>query len=614
MQFPVMDMMQLFNGPAGIPGGQVTSVPGTVPLETGGFAALLSNGMQPVQATGTAAASRGMPLNPAKGITDPLMQVKALMRSMDGKGAANITLTHAGKKAIEDWLTELGLDTDTIEIIVAGLTAGSGEPVTLSVDDWMRRLDQIRENLGWEVAIPDVMDPLASVPMIQGILELLGLDAETVDSLLFETVEPDTGINITRLAGKLAALLASDKSTALKPASGGAQVQVNRLMDALGWVEKRQSLLESAAPVLSLEGLVSILESQLDKAADMALTDRDTPSSLAALMRAGTAKKSATHAWTKLVDALDAASNVPETAAEDPASLIRQHIVNPVQAVSTPAAGTAGNLIQADGNPGVKKGNPGTCPGSAEKPDRKVKNTSTGSGQISADTSGDEAAPDQRVSSDPMLSAKKEGVETRAAGHGVPSAKADTDSPFVRQAMADASAETLSEGDARIDASVNSRAAARQAPVKPVPAYVLNQTSRQIARAAMRGETEIRLQLKPAELGRLYMTIDQGNEGVRVAILAENPHARDMLAAHQVELRSALQEHGVRFDRIQVAFTSNFDQSMADARQQQGQTGGRKHRQEKNADTEMGITAVDPAAEIATAKNRRTASGLNLVA
>lgn len=111
---------------------------------------------------------------------------------------------------------------------------------------------------------------------------------------------------------------------------------------------------------------------------------------------------------------------------------------------------------------------------------------------------------------------------------------------------------------------------------KTLPSYLLNQVSRQMLKSIQRGENELRLQLKPPQLGRLQMSIETVTHGVKVSILAEQQSTREVLMSHTGELKAMLQEQGIRLEKVDIQMTFNFDQSMADARREANGTGERK--------------------------------------
>ncbi|SLM29254.1 exported hypothetical protein [Desulfamplus magnetovallimortis] len=101
-----------------------------------------------------------------------------------------------------------------------------------------------------------------------------------------------------------------------------------------------------------------------------------------------------------------------------------------------------------------------------------------------------------------------------------------------------------------------------------LPSYVTNQVGKSILRAFNRGESEIRLQLKPAELGRIFMTIDTHGDTLKVSIVTENRAAKELLAGSANDLKATLAGTGINLERFDVEMGSDFSQSMADSREQ----------------------------------------------
>jgi flagellar hook-length control protein FliK len=137
--------------------------------------------------------------------------------------------------------------------------------------------------------------------------------------------------------------------------------------------------------------------------------------------------------------------------------------------------------------------------------------------------------------------------------------------------------EALFQGTLETKTNVDGLAAGLKAKSaqRPLPAYVTQQVGRGIVRAMNQGETSLKLTLKPAELGRLSMTIDNLGSSIKVTIVTENQAARDMLASNVNELKSALSSAGISLDSFDVDMNSDFRQSMANAGNQAGQFGSK---------------------------------------
>ena len=120
-----------------------------------------------------------------------------------------------------------------------------------------------------------------------------------------------------------------------------------------------------------------------------------------------------------------------------------------------------------------------------------------------------------------------------------------------------------------------------------LPAYVTHQVSKSLVRAINQGENIIKIQLKPPELGRLVMTIDNTGNSMKVNIMTENFAAKEILISNANELRSVLSNSGVHLERFDVDMNSNFKQSMANAGNQAGNSGKQQRNKEKPVNGEV---------------------------
>jgi len=137
------------------------------------------------------------------------------------------------------------------------------------------------------------------------------------------------------------------------------------------------------------------------------------------------------------------------------------------------------------------------------------------------------------------------------------------------------------------DPLTRSGAATSQLPVRTLPAYVVNQVSRQMVRSYQNGTKEIRLQLNPPNLGRLQMHIDNTGETLRVRIITEQQSTQELLLSHAGNLKSVLSDQGLRLEKIDVQFDQFFDQSLSNARQESGRSNSRRQRGQGGRDREF---------------------------
>ncbi|MDH3700686.1 MAG: flagellar hook-length control protein FliK [Alphaproteobacteria bacterium] len=93
-------------------------------------------------------------------------------------------------------------------------------------------------------------------------------------------------------------------------------------------------------------------------------------------------------------------------------------------------------------------------------------------------------------------------------------------------------------------------------PVPIPPRLVTNQVSVQIQKAVGQGVDQIRIQLKPADLGRVDVKLNVAPDGrVNVAVSVENPDTLELLQRDARALQNALQDAGLRTDSDSLQFT-----------------------------------------------------------
>jgi hypothetical protein len=134
---------------------------------------------------------------------------------------------------------------------------------------------------------------------------------------------------------------------------------------------------------------------------------------------------------------------------------------------------------------------------------------------------------------------------------------------------------------------------------RTLPGYLLDQVSRQIVKLRTAGENEITLQLKPPHLGRMKLNVEHTSGGIKVGIVVESAAAKEMLLSHTSDLKAALGDQGLRLDKIDVETQSDFGRSMAQADREFGRSGGKNSRQTGHGTIGGGFTS-DKTARVET--------------
>ena len=110
----------------------------------------------------------------------------------------------------------------------------------------------------------------------------------------------------------------------------------------------------------------------------------------------------------------------------------------------------------------------------------------------------------------------------------------------------------------------------------PLPAYLIDQVSRQISRSMLAGERAIRFRLTPPELGTLKLVLKVNKNSVKVEMMTESSAAKEIILSNIGDLKAALLDQGVRLEKIDIQNSGGmFGQSFADWREGPG---GRENR------------------------------------
>jgi flagellar hook-length control protein FliK len=129
-------------------------------------------------------------------------------------------------------------------------------------------------------------------------------------------------------------------------------------------------------------------------------------------------------------------------------------------------------------------------------------------------------------------------------------------------------------------------AQARPATASSVP---VNQVAVNIQRAVAAGQDRIRISLHPAELGKIDVKLDIGNDGaVKAVITIERPETFELLQRDARGLEKALQEAGLKTDSGSLSFNLKGESEQdATARREGADTDSQEAGAETPADPEL---------------------------
>jgi flagellar hook-length control protein FliK len=123
-----------------------------------------------------------------------------------------------------------------------------------------------------------------------------------------------------------------------------------------------------------------------------------------------------------------------------------------------------------------------------------------------------------------------------------------------------------------------SGAAAAKAAAGPrpfLPAYVARQVGDQLALMAKNGQSQLRLNLKPPELGGVHLRLSVDHGMVKATLTADNAAAKTALEAGLNDLRQQLAQQGLKLERMEVLVNDGQNQDRAAPDGRPGSGGGR---------------------------------------
>jgi flagellar hook-length control protein FliK len=97
----------------------------------------------------------------------------------------------------------------------------------------------------------------------------------------------------------------------------------------------------------------------------------------------------------------------------------------------------------------------------------------------------------------------------------------------------------------------------------PVPAHIAAQVSKQISRALISGDPTIRMHLNPPELGTLEVQLRWNQDALKIEMITDRFHSRDLILASASELKESLGDQGFRVEKMEVVVNDPSGQSLS---------------------------------------------------
>jgi flagellar hook-length control protein FliK len=457
-----------------------------------------------------------------------LSKLKNLFLTLSGGDLSTIAIDAQGVDALKKMLLKAGFEPGEVEELMGGLSE-KAQASDISLGEVMDGLFKLSTEKEEDTLDEEALMETSALPFLTTIMNSLGLPKETVNQILSQADRGESGISLDVVIDHLTSIEGQSIDTGQLFKTKEGDTSFAMLFEALGLAQP-----ESTTSQLGLGDLLASLVAQKEKIVE----NRKQADGLAGLVNKadGAVKESSNTLIDSLFKHLEIQSKQP-VVAEFSYEQIKDQFKNDLL---IPGKGDNKGLFSQE------------QPGSILKSDQFFK-------ELESVLSGKSGTPDE---SKPLF---KDGEEITKFSKAE-SAKGG-ESPLV------------SASDMKTD-SLGSALKAK-ATFKNMPAYVMNQVEKSVVRAVNQGENVLKIQLKPAELGRLVMTIDNVGNSMKVSITTENPVAKDILNAHVNELKTVLAAAGISLDKFDVDMNSDFRQSMTDKKNQSNNS-NRKNRNKDN--------------------------------
>jgi flagellar hook-length control protein FliK len=486
-----------------------------------------------------------------------LTELKHLLLSLSNGDLNNLSLDENGLEALGDLLVQAGFDQASVEELMSNLTLALEENGGLvSVSDFMADLFKLPLAEDEDITQADILMPTSDLPYIKSLLSMMGVDEQQITSIMDKASEGTQGFDFDDFIEQLKQLLKTAQESGLAYQTEGeddAYFTLLKQLDLDSFVEDADAPLTLSTLIEAFAQKRDLLEESLSNTTEKSVSDIFTTNDFDAL-----ATQSGRHGLlNQLFSGLTIQNDSEETVAsaitlsansdaivkeiEDrfQVQLMDQVNRNEVSAKTTAEDQAAGNKIAGDIQTGATKESTSQMSLKAAQADAAAQKKINAANALSGDTTSKSS-------------------ETQNLIFGV-----------------EKSATTSTVG-----ASGTQRT---QQAFSTLPDFVTRQVGKSIVRSINTGNDTIRMQLKPPELGKVFMSIDHKGSSIKVSVITEHQSAKDILAANVNEIKTMLSSSGINLESFEVDMSSDFQQSMADARTRD-QSAGKKQATQGSGD------------------------------
>ncbi len=481
-----------------------------------------------------------------------LSKLQNMFLSLSGGDLNNITLDTQGLDALKEMLLKAGFEPGEVEELMSGLSekAQGGD---LSLDEVMGGIFNLSTDIEDETMEEEACVETSALPFLTSILNSLGLPNDTVNQIMSQANRGQNGISLDVVIDQLKAIETQSFYAGQSFQTREGDTSFSMLLEQLGLVlpenmTSQPGLTENMTSQLGLSDFIVSLETHKEKI----LSSRNQAEGFQGMGPANQSEGAVKVSSNTMVDSLFKHLEIQAGKAgvsEFSHDQIKDQFENDLLVPDKFKPNKEGLSSQGQPELGVKQG----------KVLKEIDSILPGKSGLAGD-----AGPKFKDGEDIAKLVKS---NTARGGE---------------TALATSDVKTGTIGDALKTKST----------FRDLPTHVTNQVSKGIVRAINQGETTLKIQLKPAELGRLQLTINNVGNSMKVSITAENPAAKDILIANVNELKTVLASAGISLDKFDVDMNSEFKQSYANAKNESGNS-RQKNRNGKNLFDSIGTEGMD---------------------
>lgn len=493
------------------------------------------------------------------GSTEFLTGLKNLLLSLSNGDLDNLSLDENGLEALGDLLIQAGFDQASVEELMSDLTLTLEENAGLiSVSDFMADLFELPLAEDEDITQADTLMPTSDLPYIKSILSMMGVDDQQITSMMDDVSEGPRGFDFDDFIQQLKQVLKTAEESGMTYQTGDEGDAYTTLLEQLdldSFVEDTDAPLTLAALIDAFAQKRDLLEGNLSNPTEQSVSEIFTTDDFDAL-----ATQSGRHGLLNqffsgltiqndsedTVDSaitLSANSNAMVKEIEDrfQVQFMDQLSPNKEKAKNAAAGQAAGNKTAGDIQTGMTDGDELL----------KLSNTISDAGGTTKESTSQMALKSAQADAaalDKMNAANTLSGDTASKG-------SETQNLIFGVEKSTATSTAGASGTQRTQQAFST-----------LPDFVTRQVGKSIVRSINTGDDTIRMQLKPPELGKVFMSIDHSGSSVKVSVITEHQSAKDILAANVNEIKTMLSSSGINLESFEVDMSSDFQQSMADAR------------------------------------------------